>query len=146
MPIAVLLLAAAPVQTIRYETGACFGFCPAYVVTVSSDGRGVFVPRGATATKRTRRFAVTPAQFAAFARALKPVRPNGEVLIEPGRPLCRVAATDQVTVDVRWMGGQGDPRHLSFYQGCDMGTHRDLEKAVARAPAALPIAGLIGRR
>ena len=131
-------------ETIRYETTGCFGFCPAYAVTVSSDGRGMFDGRGHTAVRGERAFTVSPAQFAAFRSRLKPVRPNGEVLIEPGKPLCGAAATDQVRVDVRWQQGGVPDRHLSFYFGCGMGTHADLRKALVTAPAMLPIAGLIG--
>ena len=141
-------VAAAPrqLETIRYETTACFGFCPAYVVTVSSDGQGLFEPVGHTAAAASERFTVTPAQFAAFAARLRPVRPNGEVLIQPGKPLCGAAVTDQASVDVRWTGGAGDPRHLDYYFGCDMAKHADLRRTLMAAPGALPIAALVGVR
>ena len=101
------------IETIRYETTRCFGACPSYVVTVSADGRGTFEGRGDTAVIGTRAFTITPAQFAAFRARLRPERPNGEVLIEPGKPLCRSAATDQITIDVRWTGGHGDRVQLA---------------------------------
>ena len=34
--------AAVASETIRYETGACFGTCPVYTVTIAPDGKGTF--------------------------------------------------------------------------------------------------------
>jgi hypothetical protein len=144
LPAAAATARSRPVETIRYETSACFGFCPAYAVTVSSDGRGSFDGRGHTMVRGERGFTVTPAQFAAFRSRLHKVRPNGEVLIVPGKPLCGPAATDQVTVDVRWQEAGRADRHLSYYLGCGMGTHADLRAALIAAPRVLPIAGFIG--
>ena len=56
------------VETIRYETGPCFGACPVYTLTVSSDGRGVFEGRRHTAVAGIRNFAASPAQYAEFRR------------------------------------------------------------------------------
>ncbi|AXJ94727.1 MULTISPECIES: DUF6438 domain-containing protein [unclassified Sphingomonas] len=130
-------------ERIVYETGPCFGFCPAYRVTVSSTGQGVFEGGRFTAVKGRRAFRVTPAQFAAFRAALQPERPIGKRLLG-GDAGCQSMATDQITVDVRWIGGAGRPSYLSAYFGCDMDRNAILFRRLRTAPQALPIAGFIG--
>ncbi|MGR6328811.1 DUF6438 domain-containing protein [Sphingomonas sp. XXL09] len=130
-------------ETIRYETGPCFGFCPAYRVTVSSTGQGVFEGGRFTAEKGRKAFRVTPAEFAAFRAKLAADRPAGVRGLN-GKPACRSIATDQITVDVRWTGGTRPPSHLSAYFGCDMDGNSALFERLKAAPAALPIAAFIG--
>lgn len=135
---------AGTVQTIRYETGPCFGTCPVYAVTVSSDGQGIFDGKQSTAVTGTRGFAVTAEQFEAFRSRLAPYRPNGERLVAP--PNCSGReATDLPSVDIVWTG-KGPRSHLYAYYGCDMEGNRAMFEALERAPDALPIEGFIGKR
>src|SRR3712207_4943034 len=85
---------AGTIETIRYETGACFGACPIYVLTVSSHGRGMFAGRNFTAAKGVHSFAVTQAQFAEFQRRLEPYRPAGERRLASGEECNGRVATD----------------------------------------------------
>lgn len=147
-----VLIAANPVaaqrvqpETIAYETSACFGACPVYRVVVSADGRGMFEGRRFTAAKGVRQFRVSPAEYAEFRRRLIADRPVGEIILE-GPKACEMFATDMPTVDVKWFGGTRRPSHLRYYLGCDMEKHRRLARALASAPAALPIGGFIGAR
>ena len=140
-------MAPAPVpvaQTIRYETGPCFGACPVYALAVSANGQGVFTGKRFTEATGERRFLVTPGQYAAFAARLAPYRPRGERRYTPGSPLCPHAATDMPSVDVRWDGPQGGD-HLYYYFGCNM-DDRGIADALGQAPDVLGIEALIGAR
>ncbi len=137
---------AAAVETIRYEAGACFGRCPMFAFSVSSDGRGVFEGKRFTAVEGKHAFAVTPEQYAAFAAALAPYRPaSGEKRYEHGSPLCERVATDMPSVDVRWERA-GAEQHLYYYFGCDMEKHEAMADALGNAPDLLPLGELIGER
>jgi Domain of unknown function (DUF6438) len=147
MPVPAQPPAAALDETIRYETGPCFGACPVFSITVRPDGAGVFEGRRFTAVTGTRRFQATPAQLAAFAARLAPYRPaRGELRYEPGTPRCPRPVTDLPSVDIRWTGAGRAAGHLYFYFGCDPAAHKAMADALGNAPDALPVAALIGER
>ena len=128
-------------ETIRYEAGPCFGTCPVYVVTVSSDGRGMFEGKRFTSVAGSRSFRVTTAQFQQFKQALAPYRPNGLRDIEPGKPDCRESITDSSTVRI-----SRDRRdRLTYYTGCST-SDAAMSLRIRRAPDLLPLADLIGKR
>jgi len=133
---------AAPLS-ITYKTGACFGACPVYSVTVDGSGSGTFEGERFTSSAGKQSFALTPAQFDAFAGALARFRPRGEKLVQPGTPACGMAATDMPGVDIVWREG-GRTDHLNVYFGCDMEKNRAMFDALRVAPNALAIQGLIG--
>lgn len=137
--------APADAVAISYETSPCFGACPVYAVTVRPDGSGTFEGKRFTAAQGVRSFQAGPDGYRRFAAALAPYRPQGERLLQPGRPGCENAPTDMPGVDVRWSGAGGATDHLVFYGGCRMGNEA-LAQAVKDAPEALPIAALIGDR
>ena len=137
--------AAAP-ESITYETGACFGACPVYTVTVRSDGSGLFEGRRFTAVTGRRTFRVTPGQYRAFVAQLAPLRPRRGVARYWGPPLCSGMATDQASADVKWDMHDGGGRELSFYYGCDMGARQAMVERLGNAPDLLPIGAFIGRR
>ena len=132
-------------EAIRYETGACFGACPVYAVTVRPDGTGTFEGNRFTAETVTRSFRIDPAAYRRFADLLKPYRPaEGEVAYQPGSPRCEMAATDMPSAAVTWSSNTGAaPTKLSFYYGCRIGNEA-LADALRRAPELLPIQELIG--
>lgn len=132
---------AGAVQTIRYETGPCFGACPVYVLTVRSDGTGTFEGRQHTAVIGTREFTFTPQQFAAFHGRIEPYLPaHGERRIaEPG---CTSIATDLPSVDIL-VTQKGPQQHLYAYYGCDMDKNQAMFESLESAPDALPIRHLI---
>ena len=134
-------------ETIRLETGRCFGACPVYSVTVRPDGTGTFVGQQFTAVTGSRDFTLTPAQYRAFAARLAPYRPTeGEQRYAPGSPLCPTYATDMSSIDVSWSGGAGGTRNLYFYLGCVSEDRPDARTALRTAPDLLPIAAFIGER
>lgn len=135
--------ATANLASISYSTSACFGGCPVYAVTVTSDGRGTWEGQRFVAATGEHAFAVTPAQFAAFASALAPHRPNGDRRLVT-QAECRQFATDLDGVDVVWTDGAGRRDVLSAYFGCDMEANRTMFAELKAAIRALPIAVLIG--
>lgn len=132
-----------PVQTISYATGACHGTCPAYKVTVSSDGHGIFEGERYTAVTGRRAFRVTPAQWRAFRARLQALHGHGTVDLT-GPPLCTAMATDMADVEVRWSGAWR-PFVLRANYGCRTARQGGVFARLRRAPEVLPIAGLIGR-
>ena len=148
MKTAILLLAALPLlpaaappmtaqaNTITYETGPCFGFCPIYRVTVSPDGSGLYEGIRHVAVRGQRRFRISPAQYRAFARNLEPVRPaRGSVRYVSG-PLCGPMVTDMPSVDVTWRRGPAR-QSVHFYYGCRR--QQAIAERLQRAPALLPV-------
>lgn len=138
--------AAGGIETIRYATTACHGFCPVYTVTVSSDGAGMFEGEQHVAATGAHRFTVTPAQFLGFKQRLAPFRPAGEAVYQPDQPLCGPAVTDLPGVDIRWQQPGTASSHLDFYYGCGGEPARAMRDGLRAAPEALPIADLIGKR
>jgi hypothetical protein len=131
-------------ESISYETGPCFGACPVYVVTVRSDGSGMFEGKRFTAVSGQRSFRVTPDQFRAFADRLAPLRPASGIVRYSGAPLCRGMATDLPSADVKWRTRGGGEQELYFYYGCDMEAKRAMAERLGSAPDLLPIASFIG--
>lgn len=132
------------VETIAYETGPCFGTCPVYAVSLSSNGRGIFEGRNFTQVKGVRRFTVDRKTLAEFRRRLDAVRPVGEVL-KTSQDQCRLMATDMTTIDVRWTGGHR-PAHLAYNLGCDRETLGWMRNVLQKAVTVLPIQAFIGER
>lgn len=134
-------------DSIRYETGPCYGRCPVYSVTVRPDGTGVFEGKRFTAVTGERAFRLTSAQYDAFAAKLAPYRPeSGQVRYAPGEKNCEPAATDASSVDVTWTRAIGDSQGLYFYYGCRAEKNRPLGQALGEAVEGLPIHDLIGER
>lgn len=133
--------AARPVS-ISYETGPCFGACPVYRVSVGTDGRGSFEGKRFTAVEGARSFIVTSAQFNAFERHLRPLRPSSGSVHYAGEA-CAMTATDLPSANVEWKGAGGDAQSLHFYFGCDMEKNEAIAERLRRAPELLPIAGFI---
>jgi hypothetical protein len=132
------------VETIRYQTSPCFGACPVYAVTVSSDGTGAFEGKRFTAVTGERRFTLTPAQFADFRQRLQPYRPaDGERRIAAGEADCGAMMTDQPGAAVDWSGGDAPPARLSLYYGCTAPALAAMKTALRAAPEALPIGGFV---
>jgi hypothetical protein len=132
---------ATPVQTISFGTGPCFGRCPVYRISVSSDGTGSFEGIRFTAVTGTRPFHATSAQYRAFARQLEPIRPARGAVRYEGRA-CRAMATDLPSAEVTWRSRRGT-QSLYFYYGCDMQRNRALSERLSAAPGLLPIGDFI---
>ena len=131
-------------ETISYSTGPCFGACPVYKVTISSDGRGVFEGVRFTALTGRRAFRATPAQWRAFRAKLEALHGHGTVELTDQRT-CRVMATDMPSVEVVWSGALRPFAFRANY-GCDRERYGWMFTHLQQAPGALPIADFIGPR
>ena len=136
-------------EGITYETGPCFGACPVYRITVSSDGSGTFTGIRNTEVIGERKFRVTLDQYLVFREQFAPYMPDqGERLYQPGSPLCKQVATDLPSVNIAWsrsMRGVKTSR-LYFYYGCDMEKNAAMGEALGNATDALPLGQLIGEQ
>lgn len=138
--------------TISYETGPCYGRCPAYRFTVAGNGEGVFTGLRDTAVIGERAFRVSPAEYSAFAGALAPHRPAAGTVrrYADGLPGCEQAATDMPSAEVKWReGGREGGREsgLSYYFGCHTEEETGIGDAIGNAPDLLPaLEPLIGPR
>ncbi|RYD94511.1 MAG: hypothetical protein EOP61_21520 [Sphingomonadales bacterium] len=136
-------------DSIRYETGPCFGVCPVYAVTLRPDGTGVFEGKRFTAVTGTREFKLSRAEYNAFAAKLAPYRPqSGAVRYAPDdKKHCAQAATDLPSADIVWTRAIGDSQSLSYYFGCDMDKNQDMAEAIGSAPETVSaLEALIGER
>ena len=130
-------------ETILFETGACFGTCPVFRLTVRGDGTATFQGIRYTAVRGTREFRITPRQWRAFANHLAPLRPRSGSIDYSGSR-CGRMATDMPSATVTWTGWRGTQR-LHFYYGCDFERNRALAVRLNHAPDQLPIRDFIGR-
>ena len=133
----------AGLRSISYSTSPCMGGCPVYAITVNADGTGLWEGQRYVAVKGEAPLAISPGQFAAFARALQPHRPDGERRFNTQAD-CATFATDMDGVDVRWTQVDGSADVLSAYYGCDMEANRALFDDLRAAVRQLPVAALIG--
>lgn len=137
------------VTAIEYEAGPCFGKCPAYSFSVSSDGAGTFMGLDHTQVRGERDFRLTPAEFEAFAAALAPYRPAPETerSYAPGQPGCPMGATDLPSVSIRWEYADARTSQLGYNFGCHGEANRAMADALGNAPDLIPaLAPLIGAR
>lgn len=130
---------------ITYATEPCFGACPVYRLTVSSDGIAVFEGKAHTQVIGRRSFVLKQEEYEAFKAALEPYRPVGDKVLgrDPSQCNNRVA-TDLPGVDIRWVTEDRND-HLYAYYGCDMEGNAAMFDALQRAPRELPLAIYIGQ-
>ena len=128
--------------TISYETGPCFGACPVYRVTVTSDGSGRFEGRRFTAVEGERSFRIGPDRFQALLAHLEPIRPATGSVRYSG-DACERMATDLPSAEVTWHLSGGGEQLLHFYHGCDMAKNRAIAERLNAVPDLLPIGEMI---
>ncbi len=116
--------------------------CRAFTITLGPDGQGILdIGTGTYASEH--RFRASPVQATAFARRLKPYRPNGTIEMRSGK-LCHTFMTDGDQTEITWTSAGSRPAHLLFNDGCDPDKHRKMATAIASAPSLLPIGHLLG--
>ena len=112
--------ASAPaVDRVSLERGACFGRCPVYQVTVSSDGQVAFEGRANVAARGARAKTMPADRFDVLRRA---VADAGFASFQPRYETradgCRQVATDQSRFTITVHGPAGE-RRVSVYEGCE---------------------------
>ena len=131
------------VQSITYQTGPCFGTCPVYTVTVHSNGTGLFVGQHHTTVIGNQPFTVTPTQYAQFVNHLAPIRPLSGTVRYDAVPPCTAVSTDTPSVDVKWIGSNGQQQELYYYYGCINPNGPAMAQRLSQAPGLLPIGNYI---
>jgi acetamidase/formamidase len=103
---------------ITLERTACFGSCPIYEVTISSDGTVVFDGRQYTGTKGIVRGQISSADFRRLVSEFEKIDyfslPNR---FAPGTPVCPRVVTDMPSADTSIRLG-GKFKSVAHYYGC----------------------------
>lgn len=126
---------------ISYESHGCYGSCPVYRVTVRSDGSADYVGRDHVLVRGKRRLHMGADRFRRLADYLAPIKPARGSIPSAGVE-CNV--NDGPTRSVQWVGADG------ARQGLCAGSHNELPdpnltyERLNKAPALLPIEGLVG--
>jgi hypothetical protein len=103
---------------ITLERGACFGTCPIYKVTVSSDGKVTFEGFNYTKTKGKATARIKPKDFQKLVKEFEKIKYFSlDDKYEPGTPNCGQAATDMPYVKSS-IQLKGKMKSISHYQGC----------------------------
>ncbi len=106
------------VDSITLERGACFGACPIYKVTVTSDGTVNFEGRQYTRTKGAAKGHISVQDFrrlvAEFERINYFSLPDRYA---PGTPVCPQVITDMPSADTS-LRLNGKTKGVAHYHGC----------------------------
>jgi hypothetical protein len=145
--LATVLSASPPAETITYHVTSCLGLCPAYTVTVSSDGKARYNGENYVAIKGERSFRVTPSEFNAFRARLAPYRPkqDQEILVQRGSALCPEFAFDAPSIEIAWSSNGRPGERLVYNGGCiNAKVPPEMWRTLAHAVATLQIAKFVG--
>ena len=130
-------------SSIDYSLTPCFGFCPAFSLSVSDDGTGTYDGQAFVATRGEAGFMASDAEFAAFAHRLAPFKPQKSV--NYGYENCDgPVATDSPSVSITWHDPGEDPVTLTWYMGCRQPVLVENSDALYTAWQELPVAELVG--
>lgn len=131
------------------DSGPFCGRCDKFKITAYSDGR-VWIEHGYWAVEKDGEYSdwqvvhrlhrVAPERFQRLRDALRPYRPNGTLLLGD-EGTCRIYATDNGDVHVRWHGPSSDA-HLRIDLGCVSEKLQPVIDAVKVAPSKLGIRDL----
>lgn len=117
-------------DVITLERGACFGTCPIYKVSVTSDGRVTFEGLNYTKVKGKAKGRIKARDFQALVKEFERIKYFSlDDKYEPGEPNCGPAATDMPSVKSS-IQLKGKTKSVAHYQGC-------LQSEVVRALFAL---------
>lgn len=133
-----------PPAQITYTAGACYGPCPAYIVTVREEGTGTWNGGTNVAVKGERQFHLSDAQYRAFATKLVPYRKDGTHEVIEGSQQCGIAATDHPTTAITWVDADGKQDKLVYYHGCHSPENRQMSEDLSAAAKELPLDEMIG--
>lgn len=128
----------AAIETISYEVGPCFGFCPVYKAAVSSDGRVVFDGERHTAVLGSRSTRIGVEAYGAFARALATYRPASGAT---ATTTCDARMSDQQHYRIVWTAADGTRSTLEHDRGCRSARNDALNAILQGAPERLGLAG-----
>lgn len=126
-----------PAETISLSVGPCFGFCPVYDASISSDGTVEFVGRRHTAVLGERRRAVDARVYREIANAVSEFRPTSgtETAVD-----CTSAVSDTSQYRITWTGSAGTRTSATVAGGCPGGAGRRLVELLQTLPTKFGIA------
>lgn len=127
-------------QSIRFQAGACFGTCPVWIVTLSSDGQGIFRGLYHTSFKGERRFRVPPESFGQIIEILRPIKPKRGSI--PRKVSCNVG--DGSSRTVVWIGDDGSEQSLCLGLHNEIADSELVFKRWNAAVRQLPITPWVG--
>lgn len=105
-------------DVITLERGACFGTCPIYKVSVTSDGRVTFEGFNYTKIKGKATGRIKAKDFKNLVKEFEQIKYFSlDDKYEPGEPNCGPAATDMPYVKSS-IQLKGKTKSISHYQGC----------------------------
>ena len=145
-----------PPTRITYLHSGCYGWCPAFTITVDRSGHGIFEGGAYTAVHGKRTFTASRKDFDAFAAALEPAQRRAKRL-DPKKnlfdqikadsaywcPPDAPSATDNGDLTVMWSGARST--YFYAYFGCDLERNRKLYEALDKAPDKLGLSAMIGQ-
>jgi hypothetical protein len=129
----------AAVETIAYEVGPCFGFCPVYNAAISSDGDVSFEGVRHTATLGVSSSKVDQRAYIALAEDLAAYRPARGA---SATTTCDARISDQQHYRIVWTAADGTRSVLEHDRGCRSARNDGLNVILQSAPVRLGIAGL----
>ena len=129
--------------TIDYTVTPCFGWCPAFSLSVEADGDGTYEGQAFVAQRGKAQFAASEAEYAAFERRLAPFRPARSVTY--GYENCEgLVHTDAPSVTITWREPGEEPVTLDWYMGCRQPGLTENSDALYKAWQELPVDDLVG--
>ncbi|TPG52048.1 DUF6438 domain-containing protein [Sphingomonas glacialis] len=102
-------------ETISYEVGPCFGFCPVYNAAITSHGQVTFDGLRHTATLGRKSLTLDAAAYRAFATQLASYRPAAGTTAETA---CTTRISDQQHYRIVWTTSDGTVTTLEHDRGC----------------------------
>lgn len=128
---------ASNIETIAYEVGPCFGFCPIYNASVTSTGSIAFEGIRHTATIGQKTVGGKLQAYRSLANALAPYRP---VKGSTTSTTCDTRISDQQVYRLIWTDRDGTKTVLQHDGGCRSPRNDALNAVMENAPVQLGIA------
>lgn len=125
------------VESIAYEVGPCFGFCPVYNASVTSAGVVSFEGVRHTATLGQPTAPKNVPAYRSFAAALASYRPSTGTT---AKTTCETEISDQQHYRIVWTDGDGTKTVLDHDRGCRSARNDALNEVLQNAPEQLGIA------
>jgi hypothetical protein len=124
-------------ETIGYSVGPCFGFCPVYNVSVTTDGHVAFEGERHTAVLGRQEKNGGAQAYGAISTSLAAYRPATGTTADTE---CESRMSDQQHYRIVWTAADGTETVLQHDRGCRSAKNDQLNKAMEALPAKLGIA------
>jgi hypothetical protein len=126
-------------ESIAYEVGPCFGFCPVYNAAIASNGRVSFEGIRHTVTLGSKTVEAGASVYRDFAQALAPFRPPAGA---SATTTCDARISDQQHYRIVWTAADGTKSVLEHDRGCRSPRNDALNSILESAPERLGLASI----